>query len=69
MEKNKGNSTDNGGETAAKSAGETTSSGQKRKSGVADDGTGHPSKKKTKANPSAEESEDVESGDQSDEEG
>jgi nuclear transcription factor Y alpha len=68
LEKLKGGS-DNGGETAVKSAGESISSGQKRKSGVTDDMTGSPSKKKTKTNPSTEDNEDVESVDPSDEDG
>lgn len=55
-------------ENAAKPAGETNSSGQKRKSGVADDGNDTRSKK-TKTIASAEESEDVDSGEPSDEDG
>lgn len=61
-----------GGEGAedetAKPAGESTSTAQKRKSGVADDGNANPSKK-NKQSASAEESEDVESGEPSDEDG
>lgn len=56
------------GDEAAKPAGESTSSAQKRKSGVADDNSAHPSKK-SKQSTSAEESEDVESGEPSDEDG
>ncbi|GAM33833.1 hypothetical protein EIK77_001210 [Talaromyces pinophilus] len=56
------------GDETAKPAGESTSSAQKRKSGVADDNSAHPSKK-NKQSTSAEESEDVESGEPSDEDG
>jgi hypothetical protein len=55
-------------EDAAHPAGEINSSGQKRKSGVADDGNNTRSKK-TKTIASAEESEDVDSGEPSDEDG
>ncbi|KAH8692080.1 CCAAT-binding transcription factor subunit [Talaromyces proteolyticus] len=55
-------------EDVAKSAGETNSSAQKRKSGLADDGNDNPSKK-TKTSTSAEESEDVEDAEPSDEDG
>jgi hypothetical protein len=65
MEKNKGDIAD---EDVAKPAGEINSSAQKRKSGVADDGNGNPSKK-TKTSASPDESEDVEEGEPSDEEG
>lgn len=51
-----------------KPAGESNSTAQKRKSGVADDGNANPSKK-NKTSASAEESEDVESGEPSDEDG
>jgi nuclear transcription factor Y alpha len=59
---------ENAGENAGRSAGETNSSGQKRKSGVADDGNDNPAKK-SKMTASAEESEDVDSGEPSDEDG
>ncbi|KAL1969244.1 hypothetical protein VTN77DRAFT_498 [Rasamsonia byssochlamydoides] len=68
MEKNKAQQAaqENAGENAAKPAGETNSSAQKRKSGVADDGNENPAKK-TKT--STEESEGVDSGEPSDEDG
>lgn len=59
---------ENAEDEAAKPAGENNSTAQKRKSGVADDGNANPSKK-NKTSASAEESEDVESGEPSDEDG
>ncbi|EED13309.1 CCAAT-binding transcription factor subunit HAPB [Talaromyces stipitatus ATCC 10500] len=66
MDKEKGGQ--EGGDQAPKPAGESNSTAQKRKSGVADDNNAHPSKK-NKQNTSAEESEDVESGEPTDEDG
>lgn len=67
IEKSKGG-LENAGEDAAKPAGESNSSAQKRKSGATDDGNSNPSKK-NKTSASAEESEEVESGEPSDEDG
>ncbi|OKL58716.1 hypothetical protein UA08_06044 [Talaromyces atroroseus] len=67
IEKGKGGP-DSVDDEVAKPAGESNSTAQKRKSGVADDGNSNPSKK-SKISTSAEESEDVDSGEPSDEDG
>jgi nuclear transcription factor Y, alpha len=64
----KGKGLDSIDDEVSKPAGESNSTAQKRKSGVADDGNSNPSKK-NKTSTSAEESEDVDSGEPSDEDG